>query len=338
MKGFNDLPEISDANTYISIAFERAKKKIKNAANKDKAKEKWFKVSELIRVETAGNVLSSRLGEILDSFPRIDELSEFNKELLGCFFSIRDYKRSLARIANAKARIGKIQKEILRKLKKTEKPFESMKLRKEAFGRFASIMRSIDNAFYNLEQYRRSLKDFPLVKEELFSVCIAGFPNVGKSTLMKRLSGANIEINNYSFTTKKLLINFIKYREQLIQLIDTPGNLDRKDKMNLIEKQADIAVKKLANFIVFVYDAKDVRNQEGLLIKTIKIGKPLCVYISKTDLIDDVKAGALKEKIKKIVGKESLVLTNPKDVEDAIISEFNKWLGKEIKKNKERKS
>jgi nucleolar GTP-binding protein len=83
-------------------------------------------------------------------------------------------------------------------------------------------------------------------------VAIAGFPNVGKSTLLNRLTGATAETNAYAFTTKSLNMGAIEYRHNTIQFIDTPGTLARPEKMNDIERQAYLAMKYAAHLIIYV--------------------------------------------------------------------------------------
>lgn len=336
MKDLDRLPEIMQGKDYINLAFGRAKKRIDNISKKAKTKEKWFKVAELTRVEIAGNVLTNKLGEILDKFPKVEEFSEFKKKLFGCFVEIDEYKKRLGRVNYFKGLIEKIQREITKKLKKTEKPSESARLRKEAFGRFASVMRQLDKVFGEIEADRREIKHFPLVKENLFTVCIAGFPNVGKSTLMKKLTGANVEINSYSFTTKKLLINYIEHREQKIQIIDTPGTLDRLEKMNLIEKQAHLAIRELGGMIIFVYDPlSEKEKQDKLLSKTIELGKEIHVYMSKTDLMNEKQILEEKERISGLLKEDkagkSKIFLKPEEVKEKIIERFKGWKPREKK-------
>jgi len=341
MEELDRLPEILQADDYINLAFGRAKKRIDNISKKVKIAEKWFKIAELTRVEIAASILSSKLDEILNKFPRVEEFSDFKRKLFACFVNVDEYKKNLGRVNYYKNLIQKIEKEVIKKLKKSDKPGVCAGLRKEAFGRFASIMRQLDKYLSKIEKDRIIIKYFPLVKEGLFTVCIAGFPNVGKSTLMKKLTGANVEINSYSFTTKKLLINYIKHREQQIQIIDTPGTLNRLEKMNLIEKQAHLAITEVGDLIIFVYDPLSERDKQNkLLLKTIGIGKELYVYMSKTDIIDKEKILEEKERILEILRKnnygKSKVFVDSEEVKGKIIERFKSWNPK--KKDKEEKN
>jgi len=53
-------------------------------------------------------------------------------------------------------------------------------------------------------------------------VVVFGFPNAGKSALVKLLTRANTEVADYPFTTKVPLCGMLSYENIQIQMIDTP--------------------------------------------------------------------------------------------------------------------
>ncbi|HOD89861.1 MAG TPA: 50S ribosome-binding GTPase, partial [archaeon] len=103
--------------------------------------------------------------------------------------------------------------------------------------------------------------------------------------LLTKITDANPEINSYAFTTKALNFGYFKKREEIIQVIDTPGLIHKEFKeMNTIEKQAIVAIKTIANIIIFVYDEyQDIQTQKEMLekIKEENQNKQILVY-SKT--------------------------------------------------------
>ncbi len=135
-----------------------------------------------------------------------------------------------------------------------------------------------------LEFARKTLKEFPVVKN-IFSVCITGFPNVGKTTLLAKLTLSKAEIAPYPFTTKRLNIGYF----DKIQVIDTPGTLNRFNKMNWIEQQAFLAMKYIADLIIYIFDLTEpypLNEQLKLLEKIKKLNKPIIIYLSKSDIIE----------------------------------------------------
>ena len=58
-------------------------------------------------------------------------------------------------------------------------------------------------------------------------IAVIGPSGTGKSTLLRQITGADPQVANYPFTTKGIQIGHTERRWQEIQIIDTPGLLDR---------------------------------------------------------------------------------------------------------------
>jgi nucleolar GTP-binding protein len=124
---------------------------------------------------------------------------------------------------------------------------------------------------------------------------IAGFPNVGKSTLLRQITNAEPEVADYPFTTKGIQIGHFELRWQKYQIIDTPGLLDRPvQDMNPIELNAMVALEHLADLILFIFDPSQtsgfpVENQVNLYweIKQIFRNTPILPLLNKMDLVED---------------------------------------------------
>jgi len=132
------------------------------------------------------------------------------------------------------------------------------------------------------------------------TIVIAGYPNVGKSSLLARLSKARPEIAPYPFTTKSANIGHFQWpeagpahRQKRYQAVDTPGLLEKPAaKRNYIEQQAVLALKYLADAVVFVLDPSeacgyDLPTQEKLLahVRQEFPTAPLMVVENKADLV-----------------------------------------------------
>ena len=139
------------------------------------------------------------------------------------------------------------------------------------------------------------MKKFPSI-QDVPTIVIAGYPNVGKSSLLRHLSAAKPEIAIYPFTTKQVIVGHIKIKEKYstktFQIIDTPGLLDRPlSKRNDIEKQAIAALAHLADLIVFMIDPSEtcgysLKDQYNMLdqIKNLFGDVPIVVVENKADL------------------------------------------------------
>lgn len=57
-------------------------------------------------------------------------------------------------------------------------------------------------------------------------VCIIGFPSVGKSTLLSKLTDTDSEVSNVDYTTLTCIPGNLVYKGARIQLLDTPGIIE----------------------------------------------------------------------------------------------------------------
>ena len=204
----------------------------------------------------------------------------------------------------------------MRRIKNKDKA-EIIKAKKSYIGRVSSIMKRLDKKLNLIEETRRIIQTFPDIKEDLYTVCINGFPNVGKSTLLTKITSSKPEIGSYAFTTKTLNTGYFKDRFEDIQVVDVPGSLNRFEKMNDVEKQAEIALKYLSNLIVYVYDLTEpypLEQQEKLFKKTKEELKPVLIYFSKADILGE-------DKINKFIKEKKLenATHNPEELKKKII-------------------
>lgn len=312
---FQDLTKIETADFYLDLAFRKAKKtvekvraKTKIRAGKDARLEKSKRI-ETERISTIRNILYDRLNEILTSFPSINSLPIFYQELVKCTLDYVALKKSLGAINWVAKKVNDFFRIYQSKITKTRDLEKINALRREFYGRVSSVVNRIKEELAYLEEARRVMKDFPAVKTSVKTAAVMGFPNVGKTTLLYKLTGSKPEINTYAFTTKNINISYIKTKDKKIQILDTPGTLNRFNKMNDIEKQAYLALKHCADLIVYVFDLTEpfpLKDQESLLKELRKFEKKILIYLSKTDILEKEKVEEFKKKYKVIIDASEL--------------------------------
>lgn len=67
---------------------------------------------------------------------------------------------------------------------------------------------------------------FSIPKSGDATVALIGFPNVGKSSILNRLTNASSEIGNFAFTTLTVIPGTLDYRGARIQILDLPGIIE----------------------------------------------------------------------------------------------------------------
>lgn len=94
---------------------------------------------------------------------------------------------------------------------------------------------------------------FDVARTGVASVGFIGFPSVGKSTLLSKLTGTHSEAAAYEFTTLTTVPGVIQYRGAKIQMLDLPGIIEGAKDGKGRGKQV-IAVARTCNLIFIVLD------------------------------------------------------------------------------------
>ncbi len=293
------IGKINSSKEMLDFILPSIEKEIRQKIQKLKKSQmeylKRIRESEKTRMLFFSKKVSEELKQITKSFPNIDKLSPFYKELVDANIGITDLKKSWSRLNWAMTKIEELRKKFLKELNKTNKSTEMNKIRKAFYGRAASILKSIDKELRFLESARKKFRSFPSVKQ-IKTIVLAGYPNVGKTSLLKAITGSEPEINSYPFTTKGIKVGFVrKNKKRVLQIIDTPGMLDRPlKKRNKIEMQSILALKHLAEKIFFVMDVTPscgytLDEQLNLYeeVKKLFKEKEILLIVNKSDLISN---------------------------------------------------
>ena len=282
---FSKMPPIPRKDELLDKAFQRARKVKKTIDKRDRINS--IREYEQNKISTVSTVISVTLENILVKTPKISTLDPFHKHLVELVIDAGQFKKSLAALKWASRFNTDIGHKYRRRLKGT--PLKSLApVRKEYYGRVSSILKQIKKDLLFLEDCRNILKKLPTLKN-LPTVVLAGYPNVGKSSLLKCLTGAEPAVQPYPFTTKKILLGYI---DEKIQVIDTPGLLDRPiEEKNKIEMHAMLALQYRANLIIYLIDPTEtcgytIEQQKTLYenIKTSFEETPLLLCATKSDL------------------------------------------------------
>jgi len=252
-----NLPLVVPADELLDKAFRKAKKKVINDPKPFYKKKKTI----IARTESFATILVATLDEYVQGFPSFNQLPLFYQDLINIQISLDDIRKSLGAVNWAKQTCQRILNSQIPMLKKSGEIDFIQSKQKEIYGRISSVIKQINTNLVLLKEVTLLIKTFPSVDDRP-TIVIAGYPNVGKSSLLRALSHAKPQIAQYPFTTKEIHVGHIKrkvrYDIQSYQIIDTPGLLDRADiTRNKIEQQALAAVQHLADIILFILDPSE---------------------------------------------------------------------------------
>lgn len=320
------LPHIPTPDEIIDKAFNRASKaasKVRSSKLHPRVKGKRI---EEVRVDTACDIITSTFNGIVVGTPIIEELPEFYQDYIDIVVGVDQYKHSLGAVFWALGVIKQIQSQYTSRIRKSDS-LSAIPLRKEAYGRIVSIVKRIEDELDFLDFCKRELKNMPNINFDAIRVVIAGFPNVGKSTLLNNITDASPKVANYPFTTQGLQIGNYELGYKKYQIIDTPGLLDRSiNDMNEIELNAIAALEHLGNIIIYIFDPSEtsgflMENQYLLYaeIKKVFETQMICLF-NKTDLLeDDSVIEEYSQKIDDPIFKTSINdLSNISDIKNLI--------------------
>jgi len=208
-------------------------------------------------VQNAGNILSDNLSNLIRKFPSFDKLPPFYREMVDITVGVDRIRISLSRLRWAARQTRQITREYAGKIKRA-RGTDTTPIRRSAFGRFSSVMRSIEKDMLFLNEARNLLRKMPSIDPGEPTILIAGYPNVGKSSFIIRISGARPEVASYPFTTRGIVVGHFFRGDKRYQVVDTPGLLDRPmAERNEIERQTVAALSHLQGVVLFILDPSE---------------------------------------------------------------------------------
>jgi len=100
------------------------------------------------------------------------------------------------------------------------------------------------------------------------TVILVGFPSVGKSTLLNRLTRAESKTAAYAFTTVSVIPGLMEYEHAKIQILDVPGILKGAAAGTGRGKEV-LAVVRSCDLVIFILDILNPEEQFDVLKKEL---------------------------------------------------------------------
>uniref|UniRef100_A0A182PF33 Nucleolar GTP-binding protein 1 n=1 Tax=Anopheles epiroticus TaxID=199890 RepID=A0A182PF33_9DIPT len=289
---------------FIDIMLSKTQRKTPTVVHKH------YKISRIRafymrKVKYTQQNFHDRLTQIIQDFPKLDDVHPFYADLMNVLYDKDHYKLALGQLNTARHLIDTVAKDYVRLLKFGDSLYRCKQLKKAALGRMATIMtRQASNLTY-LEEVRQHLSRLPSIDPYTRTIIVCGFPNVGKSSFLNKVTRADVDVQPYAFTTKSLYVGHTDYKYLRWQVIDTPGILDHPlEERNVIEMQAITAMAHLRACIMYVMDVSEqcghsIEEQAKLFdsIKPLFVNKPLVLVLNKTDVLKFSELPADKQQV-----------------------------------------
>ena len=302
---FKNIPIIPKVSDLIDTILSRTQSKTPTVTHPG------YKITRIRKfymkkVRFTEDTITEKLESITKNFPKLDDIHPFYADMINILYDKDHYKLALGTVNTAKNICQKISSDYVKLLKYGDSLYRCKQLKVAALGRMMTTLKKLGASFNYLEEVRKHLSRFPSIDPTERTLILAGFPNVGKSSFMNKITYADSEVQAYHFTTQSLFVGHTYYKNIRWQVIDTPGILDRAlEQRNIIEMQTITALAHLDACILYFVDVSEncgysIAQQVSLFdsIRPLFKNKPLVIIANKTDLR---KYTDLPEKDRKLI-------------------------------------
>lgn len=260
-----------------------------------------IKELEASRVKAAASYVSEKLKRVALSMPFLDSLHPFYRELVCTMVNEDEYRLCLSRLYSVSMIVRKIARESLAAIARSADAEGAARARRAFMGRLRSLLEGLDDCITRVRAWQVEIAKLPSIDPLLPSIIIAGPPNVGKSSLLRRISRAKPEVRPYPFTTTNVIVGHLELAGQRVQAVDTPGLLDRPlTEKGPVERRAVAALKYLKGVVVFIFDPTatcgfplDYQLAVYRTVKEVLEGTPTVVVANKVDITKPEQASEL---------------------------------------------
>ncbi|XP_006823902.1 GTP-binding protein 4-like [Saccoglossus kowalevskii] len=301
---FKKITVVPSGKDFVDIVLSRTQRKTPTVVHKH------YKINRIRqfymrKVKFTQQNFHDKLSDVLNEFPKLEDIHPFYADLMNVLYDKDHYKLALGQINTARHLIDNVSKDYVRLMKYADTLYRCKQLKKAALGRMCTVMKRQNQSLEYLEQVRQHLSRLPSIDPNTRTLLICGFPNVGKSSFINKITRADVEVQPYAFTTKSLFVGHTDYKYLRWQVVDTPGILDHSlEERNTIEMQAITALAHLRAAVLYIMDTSEqcghtIEEQVDLFknIQPLFANKPLLIILNKIDVVKPEELGDDEKKL-----------------------------------------
>ena len=318
---FKKIAPIPNVTDFIDIVLTRTQRRTPTVIHPG------FKIQRIRnfymrKVKFTQQTIEEKLGAIVADFPRLDDIHPFYADLMNILYDRDHFKLALGQVNMAKTLIQNLTKDYLRLMKYADSLYRCKQLKRAALGRMMTVLKKLKASLGYLEEIRKHISRLPALDPNTRTLLLTGYPNVGKSSFMNKVTRADVDVQPYAFTTKALFVGHMDHRLLRWQVVDTPGILDRPlEERNTIEMQAITALAHLQCCVLYFLDVSEqcgypMAEQLKLFesIRPLFANKQVMIVANKTDVVayNDLPAAtrAKIEAVAETAGAELVPMSN----------------------------
>ena len=133
-------------------------------------------------------------------------------------------------------------------------------------------------------------------------ILLMGHPNVGKSVVFNRLTGARVTESNYPGTTVDYTKGWMRLKGESVEIVDVPGTFSLEPK----DKAEEVAVKMLEEnkeaIVICIIDASKIERGLYLALQVIEKGYPVVIALNMWDVAEDKNIEVDVEQLEQTLG------------------------------------
>jgi len=126
---------------------------------------------------------------------------------------------------------------------------------------------------------------------DLKKIALVGNPNVGKSALFNRLTGAYVNVSNYPGTTVEVSRGKTEIGGETFEVLDTPGMYSLLPVTEEERVARNILLRENPEVVIHVVDAKNLERMLSLTLQLIEAKLPVILALN---IMDDAEKMGIK--------------------------------------------
>ncbi len=163
---------------------------------------------------------------------------------------------------------------------------------------------------------------YDIKKQGDATVVMVGFPSVGKSTLISKLTDAKSKVAAYDFTTLECIPGIMKYNGAQMQILDIPGIIAGAQEGKGRGREV-LSVARKADLLLIMLNATKKGEYEVILRELENVGMRIGKRPPNVDIKRSVKGGVhliTARKLTRITKQEIIAILNEYGIHNAVVT------------------